>query len=509
MDNQRVSKFMHGLAGLLVSGLCLAVLHGARVSFGAEKPFRNEVIHESVIAGTWYPGSQEELVKTIRSFLNNVSEISFPGRLSALISPHAGYEYSGQVAAHAYKLLEKERFDTAVVIGPSHHALFSGAGIYDRGGFRTPLGVVPLDYELISALEKREPRIRNVTEAHSKEHSVEMQIPFLQVVMPQFKLVPLVMGDQDFETCKWLAEAIAESTRGKSVLVVASSDLSHFHSDKEAKRLDQVVIDRVSALDPQGLNDALKQEKCSACGGGPIITAMLIARMNGADLSKVLKYANSGDITGDRSRVVGYMAAALGSSKELSTALKDDSKNATHDSGYSADEKAFLHKIAMDTIEAVARGDKPPTLDATPPILKEPRGAFVTLRKHGELRGCIGRIIADKPLNETVEEMSEAAAFHDPRFRPVTQDELRVLQIEISVLTPFKKITNTNEIRVGVHGLYVRKGGQSGLLLPQVATEFGWDRDTFLENLCRKASLPKDAWKDKDTDIFVFSADIF
>ncbi len=231
--------------------------------------------------------------------------------MTALISPHAGYVYSGQVAAHAYKLLEKQKFSTVIVLAPSHQARFTGVSVYDRGGFRTPLGVVPLDQDLISALEKRDKRIRFIPEAHAKEHALEIQLPFLQVVMPGFKLVPLVMGEQDLETCRWLAEAIADCIKDKPVLLVASSDLSHFHSSDEAKRLDQVVLDRVAAFDPEGLLRSLESGKCEACGGGPMVATMLAARRLGATKSRVLNSANSGDVTGDRSRVVGYMAAAL------------------------------------------------------------------------------------------------------------------------------------------------------------------------------------------------------
>jgi AmmeMemoRadiSam system protein B/AmmeMemoRadiSam system protein A len=470
-----------------------------------------EQIRESILAGSWYPGDAKRLRQDVESYLQNVSVPDLQGQLFALVSPHAGYRYSGQVAAYAYKLLEGRRFDTVVVIAPSHRAYFSGVAVYDRGGFRTPLGVVSLDTELVTALKERDRRIHFVAEAHAQEHSLEIQLPFLQVVMPGFKLVPLVMGDQSFAACQWLAEAVADCIGKKSVLVVASSDLSHFHPYQEAKRLDQVVLDKVNAFDPGALSDSLKGGKCEACGGGPMVTAMLIGRKLGANKSQVLHYANSGDVTGDHSGVVGYMAAAVWANPRTKGAAEEEGKKPKVgiDLGLTAEEKTALLKLARKIIEAKCHGEKAPVAEAESTTLNELRGAFVTLHKHGRLRGCIGHIQARKPLVKTVAEMAVAAAFDDPRFPPLRAEELNDIDIEISVLTPLRRITDLGEIQVGTHGIYIRKGGYSGLLLPQVATEWKWDRTAFLEHTCEKAHLPKDAWKDKETEIFIFSADVF
>ena len=369
--------------------------------------------------------------------------------------------------------------------------------------------MVPLDKELITALEKRDKRIRFLPEAHAKEHALEIQLPFLQVVMPGFKLVPLVMGEQDLETCRWLAEAIADCVKNQSVLLVASSDLSHFHSYDEAKRLDQVVLDKVSAFDPEGLLQGLAGGKCEACGGGPIAATMLAAKRLGATRSRVLNYANSGDVTGERSRVVGYMAAALWAEPGGGGERKTEGPKVGVDLGLSVEDKAALHRIARESIEVKLLGKKAPSLEDLSATLKENRGAFVTLKTHGQLRGCIGRLVSDRPLGEVVAEMALAAAFQDPRFSPLRADELKGLEIEISALTPFQKITGVEEIQVGKHGILMRNGGSSGLLLPQVATDYGWDRTTFLEHTCQKAGLPKGCWKDKNTEIHIFSADVF
>jgi AmmeMemoRadiSam system protein B/AmmeMemoRadiSam system protein A len=471
-----------------------------------------EQIRESTLAGSWYPGDAKRLRQDVESYLEKASVPDLQGQLFALISPHAGYRYSGQVAAHAYKLLEGRRFDTVVIIAPSHRAYFSGVSVYDRGGFRTPLGLVPLDTEFVTALKERDHRIRFVAEAHVQEHSLEIQLPFLQVAMPGFKLVPLVMGDQSFASCHWLAEAVAGCINKKSVLVVASSDLSHFHPYQEARRLDQVVVDKVNAFDPGGFSESLKNRKCEACGGGPMVTAMLIGKKLGASKSRVIHYANSGDVTGDQSGVVGYMAAAVWANPGTKGTRADGEGTATKvgvDLGLTAAEKTALLELAKKTIEAKCRGDNAPAPEAKSPALSELRGAFVTLHKRGRLRGCIGHIQARQPLVKTVTEMAVAAAFDDPRFPPLRAEELKEIDIEISVLTPLRRITDVREIQVGTHGIYIRREGHSGLLLPQVATEWRWDRTTFLEHTCEKARLPKDAWKDEETEIYVFSADVF
>jgi hypothetical protein len=237
--------------------------------------------------------------------------------------------------------------------------------------------------------------------------------------------------------------------------------------------------------------------------------AMLIARRLGANKSRVLHYANSGDITGDRSGVVGYMAAALWANPKKAGRQQSDSAQAGVDLGLTPEEKAQLLQIAQDAIVAHCRGEtkEKPKIDSQ--RLNELGGAFVTLRKEGKLRGCIGRINAELPLAETVAEMAVAAAFHDPRFPPVEGKELELLDMEISVLTPLRQISDVEEIEVGKHGIYMKRGSCTGLLLPQVATEWGWDRTAFLEHTCTKAGLPEDAWKDRDTQIYIFSADIF
>ncbi len=299
-----------------------------------------------------------------------------------------------------------------------------------------------------------------------------------------------------------MSQAIIRSIVGKRALIIASSDLTHSHNHEQVVAQDEILARHIDRFDIEGLAEDFKKGKCQACGAGPMLVAMMAAKGLGANRARVLKLTNSGDVTGRKSPgnyVVGYMAAAL-----YQTAVKSGE-------GLTEEEKRLLHQIARRAIEdALTQGHKSgPKPIVQSAALEEKRGAFVTLKKHGRLRGCIGYVEGIKPLHKAVEEMAIAAAFHDPRFNPVREAELPDLEIEISVLTPPKQIRDVEEIEVGKHGIIIKKGSYSGLLLPQVPTEYGWDRTTFLEHTCLKAGLPQDAWREKDTRIYIFSAEVF
>jgi AmmeMemoRadiSam system protein A len=362
--------------------------------------------------------------------------------------------------------------------------------------------------DLCQKLKEESELIRLETQAHSQEHSLEVQLPFLQETLGNIRLVPVVLGDQSYRTCDSVARALARTIRGKKVLLVASTDLSHFHSYEKAVTLDRFILENFRGLEAKKLAQDLDSGKGEACGGGAVITVMLAAKELGADRGQVLKYLNSGDVTGDRSGVVGYAAAVF--YRGLPSSEKEDSrKKAGVNLGLTAEEKNTLRKIAQSAITTRLQGEGPPGEDILTETLRERRGAFVSLHSRGQLRGCIGRIQPNQPLHQIVEEMALAAAFEDPRFSPLTLKELKDLELEISVLTPLQRIKDMQEIEVGKHGLYIKKGFHSGLLLPQVATEHRWNTLTFLEETCRKAGLPRNAWKEKDAEIYFFSADIF
>jgi len=268
-----------------------------------------KAIRKSVIAGSWYPGETSVLKKDIKKYLANVPDSDVQGEIIGLVAPHAGYIYSGQVAAYAYKLIEGKKYDAVIVVGPSHRIAFHGVSIYRQGGYETPLGVVPIAGELAADLMKYSKIIDEIPAAHAQEHSLEIQLPFLQIALGDFAFVPLVMGDQNAETCHDLAQAIYKAANKKKILLVGSSDLSHFHNYNTAQKMDSIVLDHLQNGDAEGLLESLDQDACEACGGGPMVVVMLAAKKMGAVKSKLLKYANSGDVSGDRSSVVGYTAS--------------------------------------------------------------------------------------------------------------------------------------------------------------------------------------------------------
>jgi AmmeMemoRadiSam system protein B/AmmeMemoRadiSam system protein A len=470
----------------------------------------DHTVREPAVAGQFYTADPAALRKEILGYLDAARPPALGGETIAIVSPHAGYPYSGRVAAFGYKLVAGRAYDAVVVISPSHTEYFSHASVFPGAAYRTPLGDIPVDVELAKLIVSKSDLVRFDAKGHEArafqrgEHALEVQLPFLQVALGDFKLVPIVMGDQSAPAAEALGTALGEALRGKSVLIVASTDLSHFHDDGEARTLDGDFQKRLALFDPAGLLKALASKSVEACGGGPVVSAMIAARSLGATKCVVLAYANSGDVTGDRSSVVGYLSAAMVKEKPGSKSSKPRGA-----SELTRNDKIFLLKLARSVIEAECRGIKLTLEPSSSPIMKEPRGAFVTLKKDGQLRGCIGYIEALKPLAATIEEMARAAAFSDWRFNPVKTEELPDIEIDISVLSPLSEVRDPSTIVVGTHGLIVSRGSNRGVLLPQVPTEWGWDRETFLAQTCAKAGLPAGAWKEKGTRIESFTADVF
>jgi len=270
-------------------------------------------IRPPILAGKWYPGTRDALTKRVEGLLAGVATPIINGELKAIIVPHAGYMYSGSVAAYAYKILRDTPFRRIILLGPSHRVTFKGASVNLQRAYKTPLGIVPVDQEIArKIINLGKPGIKWLRQAHAFEHSLEIQLPFLQRVLERFKIVPIVMGQQDYKTCLDLSKILVQALgNSEETLILASSDLSHYHTYDQARALDLEFIKHVKAFDSEALNRALSTGKCEACGRGPVITTMLAARKMGAGQSNILNYANSGDITGDRNRVVGYLAAAL------------------------------------------------------------------------------------------------------------------------------------------------------------------------------------------------------
>ncbi len=268
-------------------------------------------IKRSLIAGSWYPENPRILRRDIINYFNNVSSKQIEGQICGLVAPHAGYLYSGQIAAHAYKQIAGRNYDVVFVIGPSHRSYFRGVSLFNEGGYETPLGVVGVYQDIADRLMEQDPLIKFLPDVHLQEHSVEIQLPFLQVALGEFLFIPMIMSEQDYETCRVLADAIIQCAENKKILIVGSSDLSHYHGYEQAIKMDRLILDHFSNMDEHSLIKDLQSGSGEACGGGPAAVAIMVAKRLGADSSDVLKYANSGDVTGDRSGVVGYAAAVF------------------------------------------------------------------------------------------------------------------------------------------------------------------------------------------------------
>lgn len=472
-------------------------------SLGAE-------VRKPAVAGMFYPGNPDELKEALDRLLAAAKKIEITEPLVALVSPHAGYQYSGHVAAHAYSLLRGRDIKRVIVISPCHVEAFSGAAVYDGEGYATPLGVIPVDVEFCRALASSSPRIKYSNRGHRKgpqgrgEHALEVQLPFLQRVIDDFQLVPIVMGDQSLDTCRALAMALAKVMDSPETVIVASSDLSHFHTYDKAVELDRKVLDTVEKWDYLRLSRNLELRVWEACGGGPIVAAMMVAERMGATEARILKYANSGDVAyGEKGSVVGYAAVSFsGSGKESGVELDAIEL----DPG----EEEELIGISRESVQKAVAGIEMEwdATNASASLLKK-AAVFVTIKKRGQLRGCVGSIVPVQSLGAAVASAARSAAMKDPRFTPVEERELAELRFEISVLSPFRRINDVRQVMVGKHGLWIERGRRQGLLLPQVATDYSWDRVTFLEQTCLKAGLENDAWKDDDTEIYVFSATVF
>lgn len=461
----------------------------------------------------WYDADPAQLRATVENYLRHAKVSPDIGDVIGLIAPHAGYRYSGPVAAYSYRQIQGKKYDTVIVIAPNHRdPRLTYSSVMTEGGYSTPLGVVKVDTETARAIAgfDSSDNVMDSTVGHlpmilgEAEHSLEIQLPFLQVVLGDFTLVPIIMGDQTARSCKVLAEAIVAAAKNKKVLMVGSTDLSHFYTADQADKLDGVIREHVAAFDVEGLMRDVSAKKCQACGAAPMAVVMMASARLGADTANVLQMANSGDVTGDDSSVVGYMAAVLTAKGGGEAQKKEVGVNL----GLSDEEKKILKDVVQKTLDSVVNGSPIPSFPVPSGKLGEKWGAFVTLNKNGRLRGCIGYIVGTQPLITTVAQMTRAAALEDPRFSPVKPPELKDIEFEISVLTPIREIKDVSEIVVGRDGIIITRGYSRGLLLPQVATEYGWDRDTFLEQTCYKAGLPGDAWKQSGTKIEIFSAEI-
>lgn len=476
----------------------------------------------------FYPDDPVELAQSIAKLFAAAKQETLPGPIVGLVCPHAGYEYSGAIAAAGYKQLTGLSFSTVVVVSPSHRAFFRGCSVYSGGAYRTPLGDIPVDLEFCARLTETDPLIALSDIGHEAigggfEHGLEVHLPFLQIVLGQFSLVPIVMGDQEYQTARRLGELLGSISKLGRTLIVASSDLAHGHDYQTTRRLDATAAEAIQSFSHNKFYDLYSDGACEACGGGPITATMIATQSMGADGAKLLSRTTSADVTGDKAGyIVGYLAAVFirgsDSGDDNRYALKEDAAD-NHDitdhSTFEADktlnasERELLRTTARRSLEHAIKGAKIECPEAPTARLREKRGVFVTLKHHGELRGCIGYVRPFKPLVEAVWEMAESAALRDHRFIPVEPKDVDRLEIEITVLSPIKQITDPDAVLVGRHGLIVSRGHVSGVLLPQVPIENDWDRETFLSETCIKAGLDAGSWKNPGITLEVFTAEIF
>ena len=485
---------------------------------------RGPVVRKPAVAGTFYPGDKEALADEVDSLLAGAKSADLPN-LRALVCPHAGYRYSGATAAAAYKQLRGRDVRTVIILAPSHFAMFNGISVPDVDAYETPLGQVSLSPEA-KRLAWREPFVTNppcrvqrapwASDAagppdgkptpHTWEHSLEVQLPFLQRVLGEFTLLPAVFGQAD----PAIAARVLAGVMTDKMVLIASSDLSHYKPYEEARLMDRKCIQAMLDL------DIGKMGAQSACGKGPILTVMHLARLKGWK-TRLLDYRNSGDTAGDKRAVVGYSAVAFyGVDKDTSAIYRPRAAPGAAGATFTDEQRAFLLAVARKRLAQAATEKWLPglTVEGVPEALREARGCFVTLNKNGKLRGCIGYIFPVKPLYEAVADNTVNAALRDSRFPPVKADELAEINIEISVLTVPEKLAFSSpedllaRLRPNVDGVVLRFGQRQATYLPQVWQQIP-NREAFLGYLSAKAGMPSTAWRKEGMTVLTYQAEVF
>lgn len=462
----------------------------------------------TAVAGSFYPADPGTLRKAVNDYLSEAKHRQDKGLIRAILVPHAGYVYSGAVAASGYNQLDPDHhYKKVFIIASSHRVSFNKASVYTDGDYLTPLGRVPVDTEIGRELIRKSSAIMDYTQAHTSEHSIEVQLPFLQSRLNYpFAIVPVILGTQVPSVCEEIAQALKPWFTSENLFVI-SSDFSHYPAYSDALKVDSLTADAfcrnsvADFLQTLRSNENLRiPDLATSMCAWPSGLTLLYLTQNNKDLSfNRIDYKNSGDIKpyGDKGSVVGYHAITVTQEKQSDFTLD-------------AADKSALLGIARNTMETYVRNHAAPAVDPArySENLRARAGAFVTLKIDGELRGCIGSFESSEPLCTVVRKMAIASSTQDSRFQPVKPSELEKIHIEISVLTPMRKIKDIREIELGRHGIYIKKGFQSGTFLPQVATETGWSLEDFLGHCARdKAGIGWSGWK--DADVYIYEALIF
>ncbi|PIV58773.1 MAG: TIGR00296 family protein [Bacteroidetes bacterium CG02_land_8_20_14_3_00_31_25] len=470
----------------------------------------NMVNRNTYAAGKFYTNNKTELTKELQQLFAK-AEPNSSKNLLAIISPHAGYVFSGQVAASAFNQIDTTRkYENIFIIASSHVMLFDGASVYCNGNYETPLGEVKVNTELaLKLVNGNKDVFQNYPEPHYKEHSIEVQLPFLQYKLGNnLQIVPIIIGTDSVDVLKEIANILKPYFNSKNLFVI-SSDFSHYPSYTDAQDADSHTASAIITNNPALLIATLSKNNAknisklvtSLCGWTSVLTLMYITEKNQNIEYQKIQYQNSGDsFYGDKEGVVGYTAIAI--SEKIKTSDSSDFKLSEND-------KTILLKLARNTIKNYLEKGKT-KVDSTKfsNAVKTSCGAFVTLHINDSLRGCVGSFSQNTPLYKVIEEMAIASAIHDTRFNPVTKSEFEKIKIEISVLTPLKKISSIKEIILGKHGIYIKKGYNSGTFLPQVATETGWTVEDFVGRCSQdKAGIGWDGWK--NAELYTYEAIVF
>jgi len=462
-------------------------------------------------AGRFYTNNPQELDTQLKQLFSKAIRKQAEGNPLAIVVPHAGYVYSGEVAASAYNQIDpRHKFDRIFIIGSSHTTSFPGASVYCTGHFETPLGTVKVDLELAKKLVKENNLLTSYPEAHQFEHSIEVQLPFLQRhLQTDFRIVPIIIGSSTVETAKKLSVILKPYLNERNLFVI-SSDFSHYPDYEDARLTDLTTANAIKSNRASNLIAALKANEnkeipglvTSLCGWSSVLTLLYMTEQLPDLRVNLIGYKNSGDSSyGDKLRVVGYWAVSF---------IKPEKSSQAPEFSLSADDKKFLLKLARETISEYIRNGAPPAIDPAKldVALNAYCGAFVTLKKNHSLRGCIGHFEANLPLWKVVQQMAIAAATQDHRFDEVQLHEISELDLEISVLTPLKRIKTADEFILGKQGIYIKKGYSSGTFLPQVATETGWSKEEFLGHCAHdKAGLGWEEWK--TAELYTYEALVF
>jgi MEMO1 family protein len=459
----------------------------------------------ATVAGTFYPADPDELRTTINGFLSRGNEDYSDKEIYGLVVPHAGYVFSGWNAGMSYRKVQGRDYDAVIILAPCHVKAFRGASVFDGDAYVTPLGYVEVDKELVKVIGSEHELVNISRNGHEwtgdrSEHSLEVQIPFIQVVLPGIPIISIVMGTQDNQTTNALFKAIVKAVKktGKKVLMIASSDLSHYHDAKTAELIDGKIIKSFERYDYFRIALNCFSRRWEACGAGPVAVAMMVAEELGANKAKKIMYSHSGNspyIKMDKKSVVGYLSGIM---------FQDDTENKLLPN-LSEDSRRKIVNMAKQTVINKTLGkEEKNILIPEDKELSDEYAVFVTLHKHGKLRGCMGHTIAEKTLAEEVIESAKLACSHDPRFSPVEPSELDDLDYDVTILSRMKRVLDIEDVEPGRDGVLLRNGYNSGIFLPQVATEQQWERKTLLEQLGRKAGLSKNAYLDPDSELYIF-----